>query len=103
MFSAMPGARVAVHAHGRELVHAGAVVADVPVDLDLDLGVEAARDRVRTARVDDAEVPRPSRAAGEVVQALVQLAERRRREIDDLDSRVLALGDGHQTSAFSQA
>ena len=46
------GARVAVHAHGRELVHPGAVVAGVALDLDLDLGVEPARDRVRAVRVE---------------------------------------------------
>ncbi len=91
-----------MHAHGRELVHAGAVVADVPVDLDLDLGVEPARDGVRTARVDDAPVTRTGRTPGEVVQALVQLTQRRRREVDDLDGCVLTLGDRHQTSAFSQ-
>ena len=59
MFSASAGARVAVHAHRRELVHPGAVVADVAVDLDLDLRVEPAGDRVRAVRVDDAPPPRP--------------------------------------------
>jgi hypothetical protein len=43
------------------------------------------------------------RAAGEVVQPLIQLAKRGRREIDDLDVGCLERADGHQTSAFSQA
>ena len=47
MFSATPDAGVAVHADRRELVHAGAVVADVAVDLDLDPRVEPDRDGVR--------------------------------------------------------
>ena len=75
----------------------------MPVDLDLDLGIEAARDSMRAVRVEDAEVPRPRRAASEVVETLVQLAEGGRTEIHHLHRRVLALGDGHQTSAFSQA
>ena len=56
-----PGARVAAHAHRRVLVHAGAVVADVAVDLDLELGVEPARDGVRTLRVDDPPAARAAR------------------------------------------
>ncbi len=75
----------------------------MPLDLDLEVGVEAAGDRVRAAGIDDAEAPRGRRGAGEVVQALIQVSHRRRRKIDDLGSRVLALGDGHQTSAFSHA
>src|SRR4029079_16318082 len=86
------GARVAVHAHGCELVHAGAVVADVPVDLHLDVGIAPAGARVGDARVDDAPVPRPGRL-GELVQAPVQLAHRGRGEIDHFDGSVLALGD----------
>ena len=39
-----PDAAVPAHAHGRELVHAGAVVADVTVDLDLVRRVEPDRD-----------------------------------------------------------
>src|SRR4029079_1401776 len=93
------GARVAVHAHGRALVHAGAVVADVPVDLHLDVGVETARDRVGAARVDDAPVTRPGRL-GELVQAPVQLAQRGRGEIDHFDGSVLALGARQYTTAF---
>ena len=59
MFSASPVPGVAVDAHGRELVHPGAVVAHVPVDLDLDLGVEAAGDRVRAVRAAHDPAARP--------------------------------------------
>src|SRR5687768_6329742 len=75
----------------------------MPVDLDLDLGVEPACDRMRTARVDHTDVPRARRAAREVEQELIELAQRGRREIHDLDGRVLTLGDRHQTTAFSHA
>ncbi len=97
------GARVPVHAHGRELVHAGAVVADVPVDLDLDVRVDPARDRVGAVRVDDAPPAWARAAAGELVQPCVQLAERRRGQVDDLDAGSLRRLHRHQASAFSQA
>ena len=74
----------------------------MPVDLDLDLGVETAGDRVCATRVDDAPVPRAG-TRDEVVQPLVQLAQGGRGEIDDLDGGVLALGNRHQTKAFSHA
>ena len=45
----------------------------------------------------------PGRTASEVVETLVQLTEGGRTEIHHLHRRVLALGDGHQTSSFSQA
>ena len=74
------------------------------IDLDLDLRIEPAGDRVGTARVDDPPMPRPWGTAGEVVEAPVELTQRSRREVDDLDGRVLALRDrGHQASAFSHA
>ena len=73
------------------------------VDLDLDVGVETARDGVRPARVHDAEVARPGCTASEVVKALVERAQRRRLEVDDLDRCVLAFRDGHQTAALSHA
>ena len=79
-----PRARVATHAHRRVLVHARAVVADVPVDLDLELGVEPTGDGVRAPGIDD---PPPARALArqrDVVEALVQLAQRRDGEVDDL-------------------
>ena len=49
-------AGVAVDDDGRLLVHAGAVVADVAVDLDGDRRVEAGGDGVLAARVVDAPV-----------------------------------------------
>ena len=59
MFSATPDAGVAVHAHGGVLVHAGAVVAGVALDLDLDRRVDAGGERVRAARVEHPPAPRP--------------------------------------------
>ena len=73
------------------------------VDLDVDLGIEPAGDGVRAARVDDAPVPRARATRSEVVQALVELTQRSRLEIDDLHGCVLPFGDRHQTSAFSHA
>ncbi len=70
----------------------------MPVDLDLDLGVEAACDGVRATGVHDAPVPWAGRATRNVVESLVEVAERRRREVDDLD---VGRGDGGHTSAFS--
>jgi hypothetical protein len=46
-------ARVAVQADRSELVHTGAVVADVTVNLNVDPRVESAGDRLRSARVYD--------------------------------------------------
>ena len=54
----------------------------MPVDLDLDLGVEADRDRVGAVRVGDP--PAAAIALPEIVQALVQLAHGGRREVDRL-------------------
>jgi hypothetical protein len=48
-------------------------------------------------------VARACSSACEVVEALVELAQRGGLEVDDLDGGVLTLGDGHQTRAFSQA
>ena len=47
MFSARPTPAVAVHADRRALVHAGAVVAHVALDIDLDVRVESHRDAWR--------------------------------------------------------
>ena len=69
-------------------------------DLDLHCRVEAAGDGMRTVGVDDAPAPWLRVVAGDVVQPLVQLAQRGRGEVDNLDS---GSGDCHQTSAFSQA
>ena len=78
MFSATPDAGVAVHADGGVLVHAGAVVAHVAVDLDLDLARRCPRRWCARPRGLSTRQRRgPSRADG--VQARVQLAQRRRR------------------------
>ena len=101
MFSARPVLAFPCTRTVARLFMPGAVVADVPVDLDLDVGVEAAGDGVRAVRVEHAPVRRPRRG-GEVVQALVQLAKRRLREVDHLDGRLDFRGL-HQTFARSQA
>ena len=59
MFSATPTPQLPAIRTRRQLVHPGAVVADVPVDLDLGLGVEADRDRVGAVRVADQPAARP--------------------------------------------
>jgi hypothetical protein len=71
-------------------------------DLDLDVRVDSARDGVRAVRVHDAPVAWPRSPAGEVVQALVQLAEGRDGEIDDLDRGRLRRPSG-QTFVRSHA
>src|SRR6185369_3457848 len=88
-------ARVAVHAHGRELVHAGAVVADVPVDVDLDLGVDAAGHGVRATRVAHPDLG--TARAGEVVQVLVERAQRRLGEVEGRDCGAHATRSRSQT------
>ena len=96
-----PDAAVAVHADDGVLVHAGAVVAHVALDVDLQRRVEADRDRVAPPGV--AHAPAICGAVGLVgggMQAGIELAQRRLLEVDDLDGR---LGSGrHQTSARSQ-
>jgi len=72
----------------------------VALDLDLDVGVEPAGHGVRAVRVEDAPVCWAGRA-GEVVQALVELAQRRRGEVDELDGG--RFRGFHQTRARSQA
>src|SRR3954449_3140150 len=96
-----PDARVAVHADRRLLVHARAVVADVPVDLDRDRRVEPDRQRVRAARVHDAPVARLCvGASSERVKARVELAARGGGEVERLDGHVGL--DRHQTRSRSQ-
>jgi hypothetical protein len=95
------GGRVPVHADGGALVHARAVVADVTLDLDLDVGVEPARERVRAVRIQDPPVAR-ARLAREVVEALVQLSHRGRLEIDDLD-RLRRRSHRHQATTPSRS
>ena len=70
----------------------------MPVDLDVEFRVEPTRDGVRASRVDDS--PRPGAGAGErdVMEALIELAERRHRQIDDLGCERFA----HATAALSQ-
>ncbi len=73
------------------------------LDLDLDIRIEAAGDCVRAVRVEDAPARGPG-SGGEVVQALVQLAEGRLGEVDDLDGCRLGRPRGlHQTRSRSQA
>ena len=67
MFSATPAPALPLTMTRRLLVHAGAVVADVPVDLDGDRRVEAARRwRAGPSRVEDA----PERLVGVRVQGV---------------------------------
>src|SRR6266545_7959341 len=66
------GTRVPVNAHRRELVHAGAVVADMALNLHVDLRVETAGDRMGSVRVEDAPAPH---AARELVQPPVALPQ----------------------------
>ena len=72
---------VAVDQHGGELVHAGAVIADRPVDLDGDRRVEPGGNGMAPRRMVDDPVPLIGVGA-EAVQRRVQLAERRGAEID---------------------
>src|ERR671922_2182552 len=92
-----PGAAIAVHAHDRLLVHARAVVAHVPFDVDLEGSVDSRGQGVRAARVQHAPAPRP--VAVHRVQPGVQLAKRRVRQVDRPDGHV---GRGHETRARSQ-
>ena len=69
-------ARVAVHADPRELVHPGAVVARVALDLDLRAGDRADGERVAPARVEDA-----------VALALARRVMERRVELPQADLR----------------
>ena len=68
----------------------------MPVDLDLDLGVEADGDGVRAVRVG--HPPPAGRGAVDVVQPLVELSHRRRGEVDRLPRE---LGGAHVTVASS--
>ena len=94
------GAGIPAHVDHRPLVHPCAVVADVARDLDVEGRVEPTRDRVRAVRVQDLPVAGLRVVAGEVVQALVQLPQRRRREIDDGRA---GRRRRHRASSFSHA
>src|SRR6185312_9771083 len=93
-----PHPHVAVHAHRRLLVHAGAVVARVPLDLDLDRRVDTYGERVRSAGIED--TPAARRRVVDRVQCRVQLAEGGDREVE-LRGLEAAL-DSHQTAWRSQ-
>ena len=93
-----PDAAVARDPHGRVLVHPGAVVADVPVDLDLELAVQTGGERVGALRVVDPPV-RCGPAVASVVQPLVELPHGRGREVDRLES---GRRGAHATFARSQ-
>jgi hypothetical protein len=69
---------VAVDGHAGVLVHAGAVVADVAVDGDLEFGVETTRKGVRAARIRDGQRLRRLRGG----QQFVHLAGARRGQVD---------------------
>ena len=86
---------VAVDAHMRVLVHARRVVAGVSLDLDLEGRVDTNRDSVCAIWVDDAPAQRTP--SGTVVQPLVEFAERRRCEVDNLNVRRSC----HRTASFS--
>src|SRR3712207_4929816 len=92
-------AAVAAHADRRVLVHARAVVADVPLDQDLDRRVESGGDRVAAAGLDDAPMTRPA-SARQRVQPRVELADARGGEVDDLDGEIR--GHAHATSSRVQ-
>ncbi len=84
--NARPG--IAIDRHIGMLVHAGAVVADVAVDGDVERRVEPGRQRMQPARVPDEE-----RAAIGVMQPLVDVPdlepgkiEHRRRPFNGLGS-----------------
>ena len=69
---------------GRVLVHAGAVVADVSVDLDLVGTVESDRDRVLSAWVEHAHAAARGRDVG-FMQPLVQIADAVARKVERQD------------------
>ena len=97
-------AGVAVDDDRRLLVHAGAVIADMSLDLDRDRRVDADGDRVLPARIEDA----PVRFVGvglEAMQRRVELAQRGLREIDSShqcrSQKYTLAGSGSQTLAVS--
>ena len=72
---------IAMDQHGGELVHAGAVIADVAVDLDGDRRVQPGGDGVPSAGWSTIQC-RSLVSGLQAVKRRVQLAERRRAEID---------------------
>ena len=76
-----PGTRVAVHGHRGVLVHACHVIADVSVNLQIQIGVEAASDRMRAVRILHADARHTFRNRSSV-QEKVQVAKRVAGEIE---------------------
>ena len=76
MFSATPAPTLPCTIRRGALVHAGAVITDMAVDLDRNARVHAHRQRVPSARVQHLPVRRVGVRA-EIVQRLVQLAHAR--------------------------
>ncbi len=82
MFSAAPGPGVAVNGDRGVLVHAGDVVAGVPVNVHVELGVQAAGDGVRAVGIA-ARGSRDTPVADRLlVQEQVELAQRIARQIE---------------------
>ena len=67
-------------------------------DLDVELRIETARDGVGPLGVDDAPPRRALAREGDVVEALVEVAQRCDGQVDDLGLHRL----GHATAALSQ-
>ena len=76
-------ARAAVDDDGRLLVHAGAVIADVAIDLDGRGRIDTDGDGVTATRIEDPEL-RLGSAGVETVQHLVELTQARDLQIDRL-------------------
>src|SRR5262249_36072223 len=78
-----PASGVAVDDDSGPLVQPGRVVADVPVDVDLDVGVQPDGDVVRPRRVVDVHAPHRGRGGREVaVQPGVYLAQTLSRQVE---------------------
>src|SRR5262249_55396310 len=87
-------ATVAVHADRRLLVHAGAVVTDVTVDLDLVGRVEPDRDGVPSARVAH-DHPTAGAVGVDLVQPLVELPDGIGHKVERQDRVLGDVGGGH--------
>jgi len=77
-----PDAGIALHDDGRRLVHAGAVVPDMPLDLDGHGHLETNGDGMLSARIEH----RPGGlvgVGGKIMQRLVQVPDARLGEIDN--------------------
>ncbi len=74
-------AGVAVNDDLGVLVHPGAIVADVPLDLDRDRHLQSTGDGVGALRLDHFPVGR-FRLGGQIMESLVEFANRGPRQID---------------------